>query len=364
MEAKQIPSLPVIVSVVVLLSLINLVLAVAVHRGYLENLLFSPRFYVADTLLAIGLILWTSEAIPQRTLFLPGRDVFALYLNGTLAIDIAIVRRKVAWKALLATVGGACLWLIAVYLNGHDLDSINWNIFLLRLGWLVSIVGLARYFVWVFAEGSRAGVALLSSVQDSALLTPTFRREGVRWTVAFNGKTCQFGDSVGFSHLHTLLASPGQQIASVTLTRGDSLDSNHIAIQPGMTVEGFVPLELSDSGPLLDLRAKHAYRRQIALLEEKALEAGQCGDSATVNRANQEIGVLRQQLSSCEDRFGRDRRAGDSQDRARSSVSKALKRATELLADWNPDLGEHLDRSIKKGKYCSYAPDVPVDWHL
>ena len=63
---------------------------------------------------------------------------------------------------------------------------------------------------------------------------------------------------------------------------------------------------------------------------------------------------------------GRARRAGSMAERARVSVTRALRAAIERLEKANPTLGKHLDTTIRTGTFCSYTPDprVPPSWQL
>jgi hypothetical protein len=63
---------------------------------------------------------------------------------------------------------------------------------------------------------------------------------------------------------------------------------------------------------------------------------------------------------------GRDRRAGSASERARVAVTRAVRQAMARISEQHTELGEHLDRTIRTGTYCSYLPDprVPADWDL
>jgi hypothetical protein len=61
---------------------------------------------------------------------------------------------------------------------------------------------------------------------------------------------------------------------------------------------------------------------------------------------------------------GRDRRAASHAERARLNVTRAIRSAMANLARANPTLGEHLSRTVRTGRYCSYTPDprAPITW--
>jgi non-specific serine/threonine protein kinase len=62
---------------------------------------------------------------------------------------------------------------------------------------------------------------------------------------------------------------------------------------------------------------------------------------------------------------GRDRLAASAAERARISVTKALKASIRRIEGESPTLGKHLKASVRTGVYCCYAPeDSTVRWEL
>jgi transcriptional regulator with XRE-family HTH domain len=53
-------------------------------------------------------------------------------------------------------------------------------------------------------------------------------------------------------------------------------------------------------------------------------------------------------------------------ERARLRVTRAIRRALARIAEVQPALGRHLDRTIKTGRRCSYQPagDAPMTWEI
>jgi hypothetical protein len=45
-------------------------------------------------------------------------------------------------------------------------------------------------------------------------------------------------------------------------------------------------------------------------------------------------------------------------------VTRAVRQAITRINQHNPELGEHLTRTIRTGTYCAYFPDprAPADW--
>ena len=90
------------------------------------------------------------------------------------------------------------------------------------------------------------------------------------------------------------------------------------------------------------------------------------GDSERVAQADTERDFIVRELSRAFGLGSRNRRAGSATERARVSVTRAVRQAMERIQEHNSPLGEHLDRAIRTGTYCAYLPDprVPVAWRL
>jgi hypothetical protein len=63
---------------------------------------------------------------------------------------------------------------------------------------------------------------------------------------------------------------------------------------------------------------------------------------------------------------GRSRKSASSTERARQSVTKAIKAAIDRIASHSPALARHLTSAVQTGTFCSYAPDprAPISWKL
>lgn len=124
--------------------------------------------------------------------------------------------------------------------------------------------------------------------------------------------------------------------------------------------------DAGDAGEMLDARAKEAYRRRLTEIEDDLEEARALGDASRVAQAQAERDFLARELSRAVGLGGRDRRVGSAAERARASVTRAVRHAMERIRAHHPPLGAHLERAIRTGTYCAYLPDprVPVAWKL
>jgi hypothetical protein len=114
------------------------------------------------------------------------------------------------------------------------------------------------------------------------------------------------------------------------------------------------------------VRAKDAYRRRLAEIEDDIEQARVLGDTKRATQADTERDFLVRELSRAVGLGGRDRRAASASERARVGVTRAVRKAIARLEEHNPQLGEHLNRAIRTGTYCAYEPDpgAPAEWRF
>ncbi len=179
-----------------------------------------------------------------------------------------------------------------------------------------------------------------------------FRREGDYWSVVFEEHTVRLRDLKGLHYLARLLGDPGREFHVLDLVVGGRVD---LRSSGGL-----------DSGPLLDAQAKESYRRRLVEIETDIEDARAMGDSERAAQADTERDFIVRELSRAFGLGGRHRRAGSASERARVSVTRAVRQAMARIQQHNSPLGEHLARAIRTGTYCAYVPDprVPVAWHL
>ena len=181
-----------------------------------------------------------------------------------------------------------------------------------------------------------------------------FRREGDYWCVTFDGHTARLSDTKGLRYLTRLLSEPGRAIHVLDLVAVEHGQMPEASEAP--SPESTVPF-LGDAGELLDARAKDAYRRRLTEIEEDIEDARAAGDSDREVQADAERVILARELSRAVGLGGRDRRAGSAAERARASVTQAVRAALRRIREHHPALGAHLDRTIRTGAYCTYLPD-------
>ena len=195
----------------------------------------------------------------------------------------------------------------------------------------------------------------------SVVGTSTFRREGDYWTVAFDGHTAHVRDLRGMHHLARLLADPGREYHVLDLV---AAEFGRGAAPDGTRAAGLPRSVLGDAGEMLDARAKDAYRRRLAEIDDDIEQARTIGDADRAAQAETERDFLVRELARAVGLSGRDRRAASPSERARAGVTRAVRQAIARLGERLPALGEHLRRTIRTGTYCGYFPDprAPAGW--
>jgi hypothetical protein len=172
-----------------------------------------------------------------------------------------------------------------------------------------------------------------------------FRRGDKYWTIAWAGQQFRLRNTKGLVYLAELLRNPGRELFA--------LDLAQIEREP---VSG-PPRRLGDAGPLLDARAKAAYRRRLEDLREDLDVAERANDPERAAKAREEIAFLSDELARATGLGGRDRKAASAVERARQSVTVAIRATVKTISEHSPDLGGHLAATVKTGKFCVYAPD-------
>ena len=184
-----------------------------------------------------------------------------------------------------------------------------------------------------------------------------FRREGDTRTITYDGTTVRLKDLKGMRYLERLLAEPGREFHALDL----------VSVERGALPTGsaFEADPVAQCGlQVFDSRAREAYRRRLAEVEEDLAEAEANNDveRAALARADREflIDELRRGVGLND----RARTVGDGAERARSSATRSLRYALRRIGRYHADLAAHLDRTVRTGTYFAYEPDprAPVAW--
>jgi hypothetical protein len=204
----------------------------------------------------------------------------------------------------------------------------------------------ARVGAHAWAELDRERLRRLQPPAEAgAAAGNVFRRDGDVWTLGHAGSLVHLADAKGLRDIAVLLASPGRSVPALELLAGR-------------------PVPDGGADPVLDDRARAAYRARLAELEAELDDAEDAADLHRAERARAERDALVDELARATGLGGRPRRLGDERERARKAVTARVRDALGRIEQAHPSLGRHLRETISTGTSCAYAPAAPVDWEL
>jgi tetratricopeptide (TPR) repeat protein len=205
----------------------------------------------------------------------------------------------------------------------------------------------------------RAGKAMARTPSTVGRLT----RHGDYWDIEYGGRTVSIRDLKGLRYLARLFGDPGREFHVLDLV---SAENPPPAAESPSARQQRAALDHQVVGETLDEQARTAYRRRLSEIELDIEDARSQGDLGRAARAEAEREFLVRELSSAFGIGGRSRQTGSASERARVSVTRALRTAIGRIVEHHQILGRHLEHSVRTGTYCCYAPDPahPVRWDL
>jgi hypothetical protein len=169
------------------------------------------------------------------------------------------------------------------------------------------------------------------------------QRQGRRWRVELGERQALVEHSVGMRYLATLVANPGQEISALELAAG-----------PGLP---HPPVDRAGSEqPVLDEAAKRAYRQRLEALQREIDRYEATGELDRSAQVQAEREWLLGELAAAAGLGGRTRQFASTDERARISVGKAIRRALNRIADADPVIERELRDTVQTGVRCSYRP--------
>ena len=202
----------------------------------------------------------------------------------------------------------------------------------------------------------RAAAAMLDRLGAPVVPAPrpapeptVFRRETDHWSITFEGRTLRLRDLKGMRYLARLFEQPHREIHVLELVASESGNAATSAEE--------LDEALGDAGEVLDTRAKQAYRRRLAEIAEDIADAVRRDDRDRAMRARREQEFLERELSRAVGLGQRDRRSGSASERARVSVTRALRQALSRIREHDDGFAAHLEKALRTGTYCAYEPD-------
>jgi len=224
--------------------------------------------------------------------------------------------------------------------RGRSGDTAQAGAFLDEAESIAAAIGMQLMVAWVAER--RASSQLPAAPAAGAVRAARFHPTGDLFEVSFEGRTHRLRSMVGLRYLQCLLASPGCEIPALDLVASAQ------GREPG-------PAE-GAAGPGLDPRAREEYRARLEDVREELALAERLNDAGRSESLRHELELLTSELARSFGLGGRPRPSGSAGERARVSVTRAIKSAIRRLAEHDDALAEHLQRSIRTGAYCVYAP--------
>ncbi len=168
-----------------------------------------------------------------------------------------------------------------------------------------------------------------------------FRLAEDTWQLEFQGQRATLPHRIGMTYLRCLLERPGAPIPAIELA---SLGGDAIFVDRGVgaLVDRKAIAEVHIGSPRSTPRSRPAGARGGRQRRRSSMNA----------RTARRTSAARTELVSAAER-------------ARSGVTKAIKRALQAIAACTT-LGHHLDRRIETGRLCVYIPDpaAPVTFEF
>ncbi|HEX9767239.1 MAG TPA: hypothetical protein VGA36_10785 [Nitriliruptorales bacterium] len=208
---------------------------------------------------------------------------------------------------------------------------------------------------------SPAGSDAARSAPRSEVTNAVFRREVDTRTIAFSGRSVLLRDLKGMRYLERLLAEPRREFHVLDLV---AVESGTLPTAGAPLEHGELSLASDDAGPLVDDQARRAYRRRLHEIEQDIEEAQATGDAERAAKAAFDRDFIVTELSRAFGLGGQRRTAASTSERARVSVTRAIRYALSRIAEQHTDLATHLQHTVSTGTYCTYTPDprVPITW--
>jgi hypothetical protein len=190
--------------------------------------------------------------------------------------------------------------------------------------------------------------ALSAAVSDppqvkAAPQSARLARSGDLWVLSWSGHSAHLRAQRGLEILARILAASGDEIPALELARGEAAGA-----------APYLPEQSGDE--LLDHRGKSELRERLEHLAEVAAEAEAHNDVARLAAATAEREAIARHLAGALGLGDRSRRSPHPTERARVAVTVAIRRAVATIGRHAPEIAEHLQRSIRTGAFCRYAP--------
>ena len=231
-------------------------------------------------------------------------------------------------------------------------------------------IGSKAFAVAPSARDSEIAAGRQPRVHYEEPLDATFdfglRREGDYWVISFRNNLVRIKHLRGFEYIETLIGSPGREFYALNLigsgedksfqeSKHSEASSVRIISNSGESLS--LVSDLGDAGEMLDANAKKAYRQRLVELNHDLAQAKERADVLRATALEEEIEAISKELRRAVGLMGRSRVAGSVAERARISVTRAIKTALDRVGDYDQEARRFLGRTIRTGTFCCFLPD-------
>lgn len=108
---------------------------------------------------------------------------------------------------------------------------------------------------------------------------------------------------------------------------------------------------------LLDVQARAAYQQRIDEITGELATSSAWNDLSHAEALRTELERLQDELARCLGLGGKSRKFASQAERARVNVQRRLRDVTRRVAEIDPALARHLERSVRTGTFCAYDPE-------
>ncbi len=256
-------------------------------------------------------------------------------------------------------------FLAAGYFLKGDLDKMkeSWNIFLSEfsqkinggkpadtqtaLKWMINVnpyrVETRLKPFWEYMSDSDPDELVVEKAEHVSRFRNSFFREGELWSLNFAGKQSKVPDLKGCHDLAKLLARPGKPVHCTELMGAETLEKGQ---------------------PVIDEKAKLEYQNRILSLQQQMEEADAAMDAHRLGVLQEEYDQLIEHLSRAVGKGGKSRKVSGTVEKCRTAVTWRIRSAIRKIGEVHPSLGKHLEKSVKTGIFCEYAPEHETRWIL
>lgn len=256
-------------------------------------------------------------------------------------------------------------WVAAAYFQVKDFDNMGkcWAVYLEQfkekaytgkgnliieaLDWLVTLNpfrGASYLHPLCDYIRSQRNISNPSSQKPTAPIAPAFLLKGDIWEMSYKNETVVLKGAKGYHDIYKLLNQPLQEFHCLDLMKAAINEDRPTAA--------------------IDEKAKAQYLKRIKALQSAIEEAEAMNQIGRIASLREEYDTLLDYLSKSLNHQGKARKIGSTIEKARSAVTWRIRNAIKKIKKAHPELGNHFSKSIKTGVYCSYKPEITVDWIL